>query len=219
MIALQPRIGKLTFEAEGTEQGLFHSRVLHVPSSSSGLTIGRGYDMKKKTSTKILHDLTRVGIPAEIAKLLAGASGLYGSSATKFMDSSLPATGRNSEPKKTLKDFEISQEQQVQLFNISYQEEMADTKRICTKEDTTRKYGACNWDLLDTGIKEVLIDLKFRGDYTPDSRLFLQKSVSDNDTAEFFNLISDISRWKGVPSDRFKRRVDFFRSNMVCKNF
>lgn len=42
----------MTFDQEGLENPgkKYHSRVPHVPSSSSGVTIGRGYDMKYKTN-------------------------------------------------------------------------------------------------------------------------------------------------------------------------
>ncbi|MEX0729512.1 MAG: hypothetical protein WED00_03675 [Aquisalimonadaceae bacterium] len=43
---MTPQKGLLTFEAEGTEGGRFHSRHLHVPSGMSGLTLGRGYDFR-----------------------------------------------------------------------------------------------------------------------------------------------------------------------------
>lgn len=49
----KPKEGTITFDSEGTEGGLFHSRKLHVPTFSSGLTIGRGYDMRFKTAMKI----------------------------------------------------------------------------------------------------------------------------------------------------------------------
>ena len=217
MIALQPRIGKLTFETEGSEQGPFHSRVLTVPSARSGLTIGRGYDMKEKTAAKIFHDLSRIGVSKAVATLLSTASGKYGEIAKKFIALPMPTVGKEPDSKKTLKNFEISQEQQVQLFNISYQETEAETKRICMSPNTVNTYGACSWELLDSGIKEVIVDLTYRGDYTPKSRKFLQASVANNDPVEFQKIISDRTLWPQVPPDRFKRRVDFFNSNVICK--
>jgi hypothetical protein len=50
--ALAPSTGLLTWGAEGTEGGRFHSRVLQFPPGASGLTLGRGYDMKEPASTK-----------------------------------------------------------------------------------------------------------------------------------------------------------------------
>ena len=54
--------GQLTFDAEGMEKpGRFFSRRLHVPSSSSGATIGRGYDMREKSRDEIVADLVAAG--------------------------------------------------------------------------------------------------------------------------------------------------------------
>jgi len=40
-----PAKGKVTWNSEGREGGKYHSRKLLVPNNSSGLTLGRGYDM------------------------------------------------------------------------------------------------------------------------------------------------------------------------------
>jgi hypothetical protein len=50
---LKPTRGLITFEAEGVENqsSPYHSRYFHVPTPSSGLTIGRGYDMKERTKS------------------------------------------------------------------------------------------------------------------------------------------------------------------------
>ena len=52
--------GQLTFDSEGLECPnlsdkckLYHSRIPHVPSEQSGVTIGRGYDLKRKEPDKI----------------------------------------------------------------------------------------------------------------------------------------------------------------------
>lgn len=207
MSALQPPFGKVTFESEGTEKGPFHSRILHVPSTSSGLTIGRGYDMKMKTAIQIQQDLIKAGVKVVDAKLLAKASGLTGPSAKLFISSNKLST------------FEISQQQQVNLFQISYLEEELETKRICTKPDVVAKYGKCEWTKLDSALKEILIDLKFRGDYTGKTRKFLQKHVANNDTKGFLSVLANPHYWisQRVPTDRFQRRVRYFKSNAVFK--
>lgn len=112
---------------------------MHVPSTTSGLTIGRGYDMKMKGSSKVQQDLITSGVKIVDAKLLAKAAGLYGSLAKSFI-----VTNK-------LEKYEITQQQQVNLFNISYAEEEA--KRLCTKEDVVKKYGKCDWAKLDSRIK------------------------------------------------------------------
>ena len=207
MSALQPVIGKVTFESEGAEGGPFHSRILHVPSPTSGLTIGRGYDMKMKGAVKISRDLMAAGITQKDAAQLSKAAGLSGAAAKAFIIA------------HKLEKYEITQQQQVKLFDISYKEEEAETKRLCVKADVEAKYGKCNWLTLDSAIKQILVDLKFRGDYTGGTRKFLQKHVVANDTREFLKALSDRSNWLllRVPQDRFQRRVSFFRANAVIK--
>ena len=207
MSALQPLTGRLTFESEGAEGGAFHSRILHVPSATSGLTIGRGYDMKMKGAVKIKNDLLAAGIPHKDAALLANAAGLADSAAKAFIVA------------HKLEKYEITQQQQVKLFEISYREEEAETKRLCTKPDVEAKYGRCNWVRLDSAIRQILVDLKFRGDYTGGTRRFLQKHVVANDTKAFLMALSDRSNWLllRVPQDRFQRRVTFFKTNTVIK--
>lgn len=207
MSALQPLLGKVTFESEGAEGGPFHSRILHVPGATSGLTIGRGYDMKMKGAGKIKNDLLMAGIPQKDAALLAKAAGLAGPAAKAFITTHM------------LEKYEITQQQQVKLFEISYKEEEAETRRLCTKPDVEAKYGKCNWVRLDSAIRQILVDLKFRGDYTGGTRRFLQKHVVSNDTKEFLKALSDRSNWLllRVPQDRFQRRVNFFKTNAVIK--
>ncbi|MCP4321688.1 MAG: hypothetical protein GY787_07520 [Alteromonadales bacterium] len=207
MSALQPLVGKVTFESEGAEGGPYHSRTLHVPSLTSGLTIGRGFDMKTKSALKIKQDLISAGVDQKNAVLLSKATGLSGASAKAFILT------------HKLDKFEITQQAQVKLFNISYKEEEAETKRLCTKPDVVTKYGKCNWMTLDAAIKQILVDLKFRGDYTGGTRKFLQKHVVANDTKEFLKAISDRTNWmqQRVPQDRFQRRIIFFKANAVNK--
>ena len=207
MSALQPKLGKVTFESEGAEGGPFHSRKLHVPSMVSGLTIGRGYDMKRKTAAKIVQDLTKAGLSKTDATTLSKAAGLSGPTAKNFIKTN------------KLESFEITQQQQVKLFDLTYNEEEAETKRLCTKPDVNAKFGTCNWQTIDSAIKQVLVDLKYRGDYTANIRDALQKHVVANDTKGFLKEISDRSNWTTlkVPNDRFQRRINFFKSNTVIK--
>ena len=81
----KPGKGIITFDSEGTEGGLYHSRKLHVPTISSGLTIGRGYDMRFKTALQIELDLKKAGISKEDAKLLSQSKGLFGQRAKEFV--------------------------------------------------------------------------------------------------------------------------------------
>jgi len=207
MSTLQPTLGRLTFESEGAEGGPYHSRILHVPTDVSGLTVGRGYDMKLKDQSKIKKDLIAAGVDSKVAEILAQAAGLSGQDAKTFITT------------HHLEKFEITEATQVSLFGVTYKEEEAETKRLCTKADVVAKYGNCNWAKLSPAIKQVLVDLKFRGDYTGRTRRFLQKYVVTNDRKGFLFEMSKKSNWRHlrVPADRFKRRVNFLKANSFIK--
>ena len=72
-----------------------------------------------------------------------------------------------------------------------------------------KEYGVVDWDSLDRKIKDVAIDLRYRGDYTTESRVLLQKFIADNDLEKFKAILADQSKWSRVPSDRFLRRKNF----------
>jgi hypothetical protein len=199
-----PAEGVLTFEAEGQEGGPFHSRILRVPTIRSGLTIGRGYDCKTRMAAKIESDLTSAGLDQAAAKLLSRAAGLAGVFAEKFIDT------------HNLRTFEITPEQQLKLFKAMYREELLETKCLCTKADVQSVYGSCDWKELHPAIKEVLVDLKFRGDYTPKARQLIQRHVASNDLESFYEILSDKNNWLTVPADRFNRRVAHLKRHMAA---
>lgn len=187
--------GQLTFDAEGTEGGAFHSRKAHVPSDASGLTIGRGYDMKERTADAIAKHLTAAGLAEKDAKLFAGAAGLSGDKARAYLkEHPLP---------------EITPAQQKKLFATSYAEAETDVRRICDKDDVVKKYGKTDWDKLHPAVKDLVIDLRFRGDYTPATRELVQPLIVKNDAAGLAKAAAEPKNWPGVPKDRFDRRRAF----------
>jgi hypothetical protein len=196
----EPPEGHLTFESEGQEGGPYHSRRLHVPSANSGLTIGRGYDMKLRSKSEIRDDLAKAGLAITEAALISQAAGLKGEEAEEFIE------------ENDLEDFEITSEAQLALFTIEYERKAKDTRRLATKADVARAYGETDWDALHEVIKEVLIDLRFRGDYTPSCRRFLQAHVAKNNLAAFAEQIGNQNRWPNVPPDRFNRRKSLCES-------
>ncbi len=194
---LRPESGRLTFDAEGQEGGPYDSRHFHVPTASSGLTIGRGYDMKMRTKTEVRDDLLSASIDPSKAALISQAATLKGDEAEEFVE------------ENDLENFRITQEEQLKLFEIEYERKVRDTRRLATKADVTEAYGATDWDNLENAIAEVLVDLRFRGDYTPSCRRFLQTHVAKNDLDGFAQELSNRDRWPNVPTDRFNRRRDF----------
>ena len=194
---LKPAEGVVTFDSEGTEGGLYHSRILHVPTETSGLTLGRGYDMKHKVSTKISADLIKAGANAKQSLLVGNAGGKQGTVARQFIIDN------------DLLDFQITPLAQKGLFAITYADETAEAKRVCTLKRVEDVYGKCKWDDLDYRIRETVVDLKYRGDYTEETRKLIQAHIVKNDFEKFKTVMSDKGKWATVPTDRFDRRKKF----------
>lgn len=195
--------GQLTFDAEGQEGGPYHSRVPHVPSDNSGITIGRGYDLKLKTKDLVISDLTASGLTSDQSKQYSLCVGLQGKDARAYIDAH----------KDDL--VEISPSQQKKLFEITYDRYELDVIRLCGKDDVVKKYGKTDWEKLSRKIQEILIDLHFRGDYDGSAREIIQKSVVSNDLKSFSDAIMLRENWSNVPEDRFERRVSYLKKNML----
>ena len=192
-------VGQLTFDAEGLEKpgSKYHSRVPHVPSGSSGVTIGRGYDMKHRSPEGIYSDLTAAGIGSAVATKFGRCSGFAGRRAKQLL-----ASGDYG-------SLEITPQAQYRLFLGTYEELAGDVIRICTKDDVIHKYGATDWDGLDPLIRDIVVDLRYRGDYTPATRKRVQPLLVENSLSKLKRLMADEQYWRGtcnVPADRFRRR-------------
>lgn len=105
-----------------------------------------------------------------------------------------------------LLDFQITPLAQKGLFAISYADEAAEAKRVCTLKRVEDIYGKCKWDELDYRIRETVVDLKYRGDFTDETRKPIQTHIVKNDLEKFKTVMSDKSKWVTVPTDRFDRR-------------
>ncbi|WED99924.1 peptidoglycan-binding protein [Taylorella equigenitalis] len=160
--------GQFTFDQEGIDRrtSVLFSRVIHQPTIGSGVTIGRGHDMKYRTPCEIRKDLERAGIPSEQAKLISKAALMSGIEAKIFVKNNKHKIG------------EISNLQQTNLFNLIYPLYVKETKRFflnkirnlsLVKATTNNLYNTTSniheeiWDLLDENIKIVLIDMKYQG--------------------------------------------------------
>ena len=153
--------------------------------------------MKLKTGTKISTDLTSAGVGTEIALLMGKASGKFGASARQFVIDN------------DLLDFQITPLAQKKLFSVTYEDESKLAEKACNQIGYVSKYGKCDWDKLDTAIKEIVIDLKFRGDYRNDTAKYIQEFIVGNDLKGFTKAMKDQTLWPTVPKDRFERRKKF----------
>lgn len=197
--AFQVDAGQLTFDAEGTEGGRFHSRKAHVPPGPSGVTIGRGYDLGQHTKAQIRAALVGVGLSKGAADAYAKSAGLKGDEARAWLrrhESSLA---------------EISPSQQEALFSTTYTEMSKDVQRISDKQGVVAEYGHADLDEMNPAIKDTLVDLRYRGDYTGKAREKVQKAAADNDLIDVTDTLSDRGQWKNVPEDRFQRRSKYLK--------
>jgi hypothetical protein len=130
--------GQLTFASEGMELpgNRYRSRVLHVPSPTSGATIGRGYDMKERSSHEAREDLLSAGISSAELAALYKLAGLQGALAEKTID------------ENDLGQLEITPAQQKVLFGLVYNELEGEVIRICEKADVVERYGPIDLESL-----------------------------------------------------------------------
>lgn len=79
--------GQAVFDAEGNDDpaSRYYSRRPHVPDGNSGLTIGRGYDLRERTAASVIADLTAAGLTDAQARLYAGGVGLQGQRARDYV--------------------------------------------------------------------------------------------------------------------------------------
>lgn len=201
--------GQLTFDAEGNDNNdsPYFSRHIHWPGGVSGITIGRGYDLGQQNDPSSDFDFIELSQPLNNWLVeLKGMSGLDAKNLYKSADSSIS-------------DYEITRKQQYDLFVITYNRLEADVKSICQKPNTIRVYHPNPnttpeqaWNDIPEKIKEVLVDLRYRGDYTPHARSLIQRHAYSGDLSSFGQVLSNRTQWSNVPQDRFLRRVRFYEN-------
>jgi len=176
---LEPKTGRLTFRSEGNDSSnsIYYSRKIHWPgnnstctASGSGVTIGRGFDLGSRPREDVLQKLTMAGIPKEQAKKIANGAGLTHCSAGTFVRTSREDIG------------EITETQQLQLFENIYPEYASDSRSFYNRH---KKTTAISWDKMDSKIKDVFIDMKYQGRMTPS----LVDVFGNNNKEDIINMI------------------------------
>ncbi|CAD5197957.1 hypothetical protein [Pseudomonas sp. FEN] len=196
--------GQLTFDVEGNDIDdpahplhIYFSRKVHWPGGASGITIGRGYDLGQNKNAEA--DLLAADIPEPLYSWLIGAKGLRGQAAKNYFKAASPE----------IKTFSISRKQQYELFQPVYDFMESEVLRISEKIDTTDNYGKLNWHSTHKAIKDLIVDLRYRGDYDARSRALLQRHLINNDIDKLYSIISAPKNWPNVPNDRFNRRISY----------
>lgn len=190
--------GKLTYDAEGNNipSSQFYSRVIHWPGNDeSGVTLGRGYDMGNRSEESIYQDMIASGVDATKARKISLARRYKGSEANSFVTNNRADIG------------EITEEQQVNLFNIIYPGYV--TRAIANYNSWTSGVStAKKWEQLDAVIQEVLVDFVYQG-FTKGPNPML--AGANNDKQE---LISYIRNTPGIS----KYEPGRHRANYLEKN-
>ncbi len=202
---LQVGVGQMTFDAEGNDDpnSRYFTRTIHYPPvGDSGVTMGRGYDMGNRSQDEIRNHLEAAGFDNSKISILVQAAGLKGNAAANYVRQNKERVGV------------ITHDQQKQLFQIVYQELKSDVVRITTKSDVVARYGETDLDNLHPAIMELVVDLRYRGDYHPRTRGRIQPLMVNNDLQGLATLMADRGYWidtYNVPLDRFQRRSQFMQ--------
>ncbi|PWW10111.1 hypothetical protein DES37_104212 [Mangrovibacter plantisponsor] len=133
MEILTVKEGLLTFDKEGADYIIavessrqpscmpWFSRIFHHPGNNTGVTLGRGFYMKKRSAGEIPSILRQAGIEEYKAQICALGSHLSGREADKFIE----AYG--------ILVREISHYQHVRVFELSYAEKVNYAKYLYVK--------------------------------------------------------------------------------------
>lgn len=177
--------GQVTFDSEGIDyitavepfrQQRYpsFSRILHWPPKfSSGVTIGRGYDMGRRSSGEIFSTLRQAGIEEYKAVICSKASHLKGRRAGQFVKVYGPFIG------------EITHAQQIRLFEIVYREKLNYAKGVYSR-NSRLVTDALTWNKIDKVIRDVFVDTIYQGNRTaPDMVKIMARGGSRNQTIEY----------------------------------
>ncbi|GAB4557156.1 MAG: hypothetical protein Tsb0020_01030 [Haliangiales bacterium] len=206
--------GQKTFDAEGQEGGPYHSREPDVPSESSGVTIGRGYDMKYRDAQTIYDQLTAAGIPDSVALIYKGAAEKSGQtgveSALTWLNSKQEGAGEQTNREAV---GEITKEQQWNLFIQEYQRQTDGVIRSIVRQELEKDENGqwkCRVDFenLNPKILELLIDMDYRGDLKGEWKGDFRQSVIENDLSSIQSFVKDHAEWRKDIYERYKARCN-----------
>ena len=236
--------GQLTFDAEGSDEETlpsgndnpFFSRKFHVPNNGgadqvidqSGITVGRGLDIGSppvyehsdisrangyETTLDLEQVFTDAGLAQNVITWLMGGVGLQRAEAYNYLENA-------STEGLTDDDLTLTRKQQHDIFERVYQFNLEKTHSLMCKADVRRLYGDVQWDNIPQEVKDVLVDITFRGDSTgSDSRTntrshyvpTLVTGARTNDYSAFEDIMDDERLWRtqqGVQLTRFNERIN-----------
>ena len=185
------RCGQVTFDAEGNDNpsSMYFSRRLHWPGGASGVTLGRGYDMRHRTQASVYSDLVAAGVDSTAAERFARGAGLSGQVARSFVDENREGFGV------------ISRAAQRVLFeDVVYPRYVSAAK---TRYLGAASASAPSWDSLDPRIQDVAVDFTYQQGSIWDRQI---PHVSGNDVVELANYIQSTPELSQYEAGRNRAR-------------
>ncbi|MCZ4293415.1 pesticin C-terminus-like muramidase [Vibrio sinaloensis] len=207
--------GQFTFDCEGDdiESSSYFTRKAHVPQNGgvvigqSGVTIGRGLDLGNSPTGATGQSPAKLDLNAlfqeaelipELSDWLLSVEGVKRASALE----SLHNSGLSDD------ELTITRKQQHLLFNVVYEYMEEKTRILLTKPDVKKAYGDVGWDELPLKVKDVLIDLTYRGDNHGFSRkVFVPALVLDKDLKDYSSFYNAMKSLDNIPEERLKLRL------------
>lgn len=223
-----------------------------VVAGASGITIGRGLDVGSRSAKEVQGYFDKVAehcrpVAPELITFLTDSVGMKGASnktGEKLEGDAKTAHIQKAQENdkvliKYVKDFKdsikdkskitLTRKQQYYLFLAIYDYYEDKAKRLSTKPDVCRDYlndNKIDWDALPQKVKDVLVDLTYRGDYTgtKDKRGNTRKVIVPavyrdqinnlrDDKSEFYVVLKNEKLWKidfQVDGNRFTKRQEIF---------
>ncbi|MEJ3721796.1 hypothetical protein WGM54_28270, partial [Paenibacillus polymyxa] len=146
---LAVRRGQVTFDAEGNDlvDSLYFSRKLHWPAGKSGVTLGRGYDMRHRTRSQVYAQLIEAGFDSAAAENFSLGATLSGPSAQAFVKQNRDEFGA------------ISHQEQIVLFEeVLYPAYEAAAIR---RYESVAGQNSPKWNELNERIRDVAVDFTY----------------------------------------------------------
>lgn len=185
--------GILTIAAEGNDQ---QTKYVHWPgNAASGVTLGKGYDCGNRRTDYIKVELEEAGFSEDKAELLSNAAGLKGAKAKEWIKKNKSEVG------------EIPKMVQYKLFSLEFQNQANSAKEIATakekkksninaysrelkhnKPEGTFRMTNEEWKGMHPAIKELIVDLKYRGDYGWNRVEWVNSIVKDKEKTDLEKL-------------------------------
>ena len=171
---LKLEAGSIALYGEGDMQ--FVNYILKPAGDSSGVSIGKGYDMGSRSEEEIIKELTNAGVLKVQAEKISKAAYKKGKDADLFVQENKENIGK------------ISDEVILNLFKANWNDIKADTKKIATSHKA-QKDGKGNylnargreindgvkegtyvlseeeWNSLHPALIDLMTDMKFHGGY------------------------------------------------------